>query len=62
MTDMRFAAAGLEPLAAARGDRGRASEIWEWSNDRALVSGDSMAWLALGGGCTDLALEVRELA
>lgn len=49
-------------MAAARGDRGRAMEMWVCSSDRELVSGDSMAWLARGGGWTDLALELRELA
>lgn len=60
ITDIRFPTAGLELLAAALGDRGSAMEIWLFSSDRALVSGDSMDWLALGGGCTDLALELLE--
>lgn len=37
-------------------------DIWLWSSDSELVSADSMDWLALGGGWTDLALELRELA
>lgn len=35
-------------------------EMWLLSSDRALVSGDSMDWLARGGGWTDLAFEVLE--
>ncbi len=60
ITDMRFPRAGLEALAAARGDRGSDREIWAWSSDSELVSGDNMDWLARGGGWTDLALELRE--
>jgi hypothetical protein len=62
MTDTRFPTDGFEVLAAARGDRGRAMAMWVWSSDSELVSGDSMDWVVLGGGCTDLALELRELA
>lgn len=62
MTDTRFAKDGFEVFAVALGDRGSAIAIWLWSGVRMLVSGESMAWLALGSGCTDLAFELRELA
>lgn len=62
ITDTRFPATWFEPLAAPLGDRGNAIDMWLWSSDRALVSGDNMAWLALAGGCTDRALALRELA
>jgi len=41
MIDIRFAGAALAPFAEGRGDRG-AIEMWLWSTERMLVSGDSM--------------------
>jgi len=60
MTDVRFPDGVFPPLAATRGDRGRDMDRLLWSTERTLVSGESMDWLARGGGCTDLALEARD--
>lgn len=59
MTDIRFPEGVFPPLAATRGDRGWDMDRLLWSTERTLVSGESMDWLARGGGCTDLALDAR---
>jgi hypothetical protein len=60
MTDIRLPEGVLPPLAATRGDRGGFIDRLLWSTETILVSGESMDWLARGGGCTDRALEARE--
>jgi len=42
MIDILFPEPGFEPLAAVRGDRGSTMEMWFWSTDRVLTSGDSI--------------------
>lgn len=56
ITDCRFA----EFCPGNRGDRGIVPPTGKCSEPM-LVSGDRVAWLTLGGGPTDLALEALEL-